>query len=321
MIKTSTAVWLASGQNIWRCWFGVLESWQCGILGLWEGRYAKIFEIINTFDWIAVISLKFVLFYWIIHHNRVTYYACQISGSTWLEGTMDLSTFKLLSATLEVRYEKAFRLWDYSGRLWAKVANMWPNLKIGTAQPNVSTFSLDERYQLSVALDKSHIGDTAPISSLKDFTEKTKDFVKVISQSLEIEYFTRVGFRTVFVKVFPDKQQAVDAMISTKLITIPDGVHFGIQGKVLLPKYGLRWEGESVGVTISIEVRDRKIDFDPPAAVEELTSIHHELHELVYDIDYFTLGIVSTGQLDVMEWLSQAYHLVKRDSKNFLGVI
>ena len=238
-----------------------------------------------------------------------------------MNSTLSLSTFKLSQAVLEVRYEKAYRLWDYSGRLWGSVARMWPNLIPDTAQPNVSTFHLDNRYQLAVAMEKSHIVDMIPISSLKDFFERAKDFVKLITKFLEVEYFTRVGFRLVYIKGFPNRQQAADAMLSTKMLMVPEGQHFGIQGKAFLPKYALVWEGESVAARILLEVRDKKVDFDPPPDIEELSSVHLKKYELFYDIDYYTLGQISTGQLDVMEWLSQVYHLVKRDSKSFLGGI
>lgn len=41
-------------------------------------------------------------------------------------------------------------------------------------------------------------------------------------------------------------------------------------------------------------------------------------YEVIYDIDYYTIKTVSRGQFNVKDWIEQAYHLIKRDSKNFM---
>ena len=76
-----------------------------------------------------------------------------------------------------------------------------------------------------------------------------------------------------------------------------------------------------MGVRAVLEARDKKIDFESQPSMEEVQSIHIVKHEVVYDIDYYTLANVSTGQLNVTEWIDQAYHMVKRDSRFFFGDI
>lgn len=234
---------------------------------------------------------------------------------------LNLSDLRLSQAVLEVRHETAYQLWDYSGRLWASVARIWPNLVADTVQPNLTTFHLDNRYQLSISMDKAYILDTIPTPNLQDFIEKANDFIKIIIQFLNIEYFKRIGFRLVYEKYFQTKEEAAAAMLSTKMIMVPEGPHFAIKGKVSLPKYSIRLEGESIGARILLEAREKKVDFDAPPGMQELTSIHITKNILAYDIDYFTLSPVSTGQLNIIEWLKQSYHLIKRDSKSFLGSV
>jgi len=113
---------------------------------------------------------------------------------------LSLSDFTLFQAVLEVRYDHAYSLWDRSGALWAKANRVWTNLKAGQTQPSVTTFLLDNQYELSVSLERSHIIDMKPSSSLKDFMERANDFINLVAQSLDIEYFTRIGFRLAYVK-------------------------------------------------------------------------------------------------------------------------
>ncbi len=232
---------------------------------------------------------------------------------------LNLQDFKLTETVFEVRYDNAYLLWDRAGEIWSKVSSMWPDLKIEKVEPSIITFRLENKYQLSVNLDKAHIIDAKPSSSLNEFMEKADNFLKLVIQILQIKNLIRVGFRLVYIRDFNDKFEAADSLLSTKKLLVPSGRQFGIEGKVTLPRYALVLEGASTAVRVLLEVRDKKVDFDPPPNIEELSPVHLEKHELVYDVDYYTLGKLSIGQLNIKEWLGQIYHLVKRDSKYFLG--
>ena len=66
----------------------------------------------------------------------------------------------------------------------------------------------------------------------------------------------------------------------------PQGKHFNIEGKTLLPKYSLVWEGASTAVRVTLAAQDKKIDLDVSLGVEEVSAVHIEKHEVVFDIDY-----------------------------------
>jgi len=231
----------------------------------------------------------------------------------------DLSQFTLRRAVFEIRYNEAYILWDRTGQLWEAAINKWPNLKIVDANPAKQLFKLNDTYELNVELSKAHFSDTKPSSSLKNFIEFSESFLNLVTQTLNISEFTRLGFRLIYINDFPDKISAANSMLDTKMIKIPEGKHFNITGKVLLPVYSLRWEGESKGVKVVFRAQDKKIGFEAPLGFNEVPSMHLEKYELVYDIDYYTLAPIVKGQLKISEWLSEAYHLVKRDSKVFMG--
>lgn len=233
--------------------------------------------------------------------------------------SLDLSNLKLTQATMEIRFDNAYLLWDRAGLVWSKASSIWTNFKMDKADPMVTTFLVDERYQLSVQLGKAYFIDMLPSSSLKEFMANAELFVNLIVDSLEISEFTRLGFRLLYSKKFKDKAEAANALISTNMLSIPSGKHFNIEGKVFMPNYSLRWEGESTAVRVSLTAQDKKIDLDVSPGVEELAPVHIERSEIIYDIDYYTLKNTKKGQLNVKEWISQAYHLVKRDSNVFMG--
>jgi hypothetical protein len=235
--------------------------------------------------------------------------------------SLNLDDFKLFQAVFEARYEKAYFLWDKSGEVWTAINQEWHTLKAEIIEPNNTTFLIDNKFQISVNIDKTSVIDLKPSSSLNDFTEVANKAFNIITTILRIEKFNRIGFRLIFIRDFPDKESSANAFIDTNLITIPKGKHFNIEGKVLLPTYKFNWESKSTTVRISLEVRDRKIDFDAHPSLDEIDSLHITKHELVYDIDYYTLDIVSIGQLNIKEWITQTYHIIKRDSRNILGGI
>lgn len=236
-----------------------------------------------------------------------------------MKNSLDLSSLKLTQATMEIRFDNAYMLWDRAGLVWSKASSIWTNLKMGKAEPMVTTFIVDDRYELSIQLDKAHFIDMQPISSLKEFMVNAELFVALVVDSLDITEFTRLGFRLLYSKKFQDKTEAANAFISTKLINAPRGKHFNIEGKILMPNYSLRWEGESTGVRVKLTAQDKKIDLTVGPGVEEILPVHVERSEVIYDIDYYTLKNTRKGQLNVKEWISQAYHLIKRDSNVFMG--
>ncbi|MFZ3207368.1 MAG: hypothetical protein WA140_00820 [Geobacteraceae bacterium] len=118
--------------------------------------------------------------------------------------TLNLDAFKLSQAIFEIQYNEAYLLWDKSGEIWSNVSREWPNLKIQKAEPNNTTLSVDN-FQLSATLNKSNIIDLNPSSSLSEFITRTDKFIKIISNTLKIREYSRIGFRLIYVRKYPDK--------------------------------------------------------------------------------------------------------------------
>ncbi len=236
-----------------------------------------------------------------------------------MAGKLTLGSFDLHSATFEVRYDNAYLLWDSAGKIWTELKGQFRSLTVDKAEPNTTVFVADDKYRISIHIDKFSIIDLTPKSSLDELMKTSERLTKVVTRALEIESFTRVGFRLAYVRSFKDKSSAANCLIDAGLIMVPEGKVMSIEGKVMLPSLNFVWEGDAFSARILLQAREKRIDFDSPPDVEELESVHLKKNELIYDVDYFSEQLMSKGQLDVKEWLSQIYHVIKRDSHVFMG--
>lgn len=225
----------------------------------------------------------------------------------------------LKQATIEIRFNDAYLLWDRAGFIWSEANSKFPNMKPVTVTPNEVKFMSDNRFEFSLNLDKAHIIDTRPSPSLKELQEHAEYFIDLVTDSLSLNIFSRIGFRLIYQKNFPDKLMAASALLSKKIISAPDDKLFNIKGSASMPRYSIVWEGETAATKVTIAAQNKKIDFDGLSGVDEIPSVHIEKSEIIYDIDYYTLKNISKGQFNTKDWIQQIYHIIKRDSRSFLS--
>lgn len=237
-----------------------------------------------------------------------------------------LDDLTLGQAHLELRTTLKFLHWDRAGSLWTQMTERFPRLALIQVDPNKTTFSLDDKYVFSVGLNNAGtvphttILGTAydPHKSVKDFSELMKTFTDITQERLQINDYSRVGLRLIFYKSYPDKNLASQALLSTKLITVPEGQFFGVQGSPTHPRYSVQWEGGKRGVSIRLRVESFKEEFKPPLEWRDVQPISKEHNRIAYDVDYYTIGTVAVGQFNPVEWVNQVVHLVHRDTNKFL---
>jgi hypothetical protein len=87
----------------------------------------------------------------------------------------------------------------------------------------------------------------------------------------------------------------------------------------MLPRYFMRWEGDKRGIQVNFQAQERKILVEPVIGEPTVEGIEKDLYELVYDIDYFTIGTVEAGQFRASDWITNTMRVIRPDSKVFLG--
>lgn len=233
------------------------------------------------------------------------------------QAKLELPDFVLQRATLEVRYEPAYLIWDKSGSIWHQVKQRWPELINKSANPNQTSFSLPKKYDLTVEHDKTFL--ISHRQKIERTLEDIKFYIDLVRKTLDIKSYSRIGARFFYEKKFNTEEEAINSFINANVINIPTGRQLNIEGKVSQPQYVLKLENEDIGVRVSLQVANKKIEFNPPNEITEIEQIKIESNLILFDIDYYTKTNTNTGQVDISYWFNQAYHLVKRDSNSFLG--
>jgi hypothetical protein len=234
---------------------------------------------------------------------------------------MNIAHLSLRSLVFELRYPNAFRLWDRSGELWAGAINRWPGLTLREATPNQTRFNLENRAEIAVYLDRSYAAVAGQQTKLDDILPFCSFLGDNITRILEIVTLTRVGFKATFIKQYQTMQDAVRDFFETGMTKKIDGKPFGIDGSPDSPTVAIRFEGKSLGCAATLQVRKRAMKLDVPTigADEGFEPITKEYLELVYECDYFTTAQMELAQLKADRWVTEAMHVIRRDSFLILG--
>lgn len=206
--------------------------------------------------------------------------------------------------------------------MWQEAKKKWPTIKPAHVEPNRQSFNIQEKkIQLQIEWDKAFLIAYMPDSSLSEFTEIASDFEKLVREAIEIPEYTRLGFRPIFSKKYDTQKNATkDIIEKTKIdFYVPGGKHFNIEGTPTEAGWSLRIEDSDHGVTLTVKSEKQTVEFNVPLEVEDFEQKKTERASLLFDVDYYTLKSVGVFQLNVRDWLTQAFHLIKRDSKVILG--
>jgi hypothetical protein len=233
----------------------------------------------------------------------------------------DLSSFEMDGSTLEIRYPRAFAMWDRSGQLCNAFQEKWPDMVPVSVDPQKIDFHVPGRkIRLSVAFERAHIIGVDPAQPMERFFEESKEFIQLTTSHLGITTYKRVGFRLRSFKEYKDKSSAAAAFFSLGLIRVPDGKKFEVDEQPVNPHYALRWESEKKGTQLQCRSETRTINIDvPPEGLRGMKPIHKEMSGIVFDVDYYTVAPVDVGQMDTSEWMKHAMHVITRDSRYVFG--
>ena len=195
----------------------------------------------------------------------------------------------------------------------------YDELKNVSAEPGKVVFRLDHRFQLITEVQSFTIVSHNPDRSLKVFTSVASEFYSIITKILELKEFTRIGLRFTYRQDFPNRREATEAILGTKLIRVPEGKYFGLKSDPLMADYGIRWEENARGFHFRLRVDSREYNFEPPFGWEGVPSEKVEKHSVACDCDFFTTTLTGVSQFSLVDWIDQSLHMMNRDTSHFLG--
>ena len=228
------------------------------------------------------------------------------------------SDFKLARFTFEIRYEPAYLLWDNAGHIWNDANKTWPELKLQSSEPNKTFFKLGSNILLSVELEKAFI--IFHHQKVKTAFPILENFLSLLRNHLNIESYSRIGFRPLYNKSFDTKKEAAEAFLKFNRLRVPESKIFNIDGELTQPIFQFTLENEDIGIRFCIKTTSNKINMDVPpelSGIMEPKNIEQDHIEI--DIDYYTITSTKPGQFNVSEWVTQIDHVIRRDLKSFIG--
>lgn len=232
----------------------------------------------------------------------------------------DLSQFSVNRATLEVRFDFAFALWDRAGGIASDLRKIhFPNLQSKQAEPNLQVLQLAPQVQCSIQADKAFIICGAPTSNLLTLKEASAKFFPLIIERLELVDFTRIGLRIFFQRRLPTKAACAEYIIANVPYLRRKGKFFNIETNPTDPVLALRWEGPATGCLLNLNIVDAKLKLDIP--FDFPTELPDELtHTAVnLDTDFYAHGLTATSKFNAPALIENWNHLIRRDIGAFIN--
>jgi hypothetical protein len=233
---------------------------------------------------------------------------------------LSVADFKFDRAVLETRYPNGYMFWDRAGIVWSEAIQRWSDLEFVSAEPAKTSFRLGTKYQFDAELGQSRTLAFLPDSSLNGLIEIAKPFYEIVFKHLEVKVLSRIGLRCLLFREFATKEEAVEAIISTRLVHVPSGPHFGIQSPPAT-EASIIWEDEVRGTRFHLAYQRREYQLQPPADLQHrVKPLSITIHGVLLDTDFYSVSPIQVGQFSAEEWCKQAVHVLRRDTDRLLGV-
>src|ERR1700728_33457 len=236
---------------------------------------------------------------------------------------LEFDDLHLYFAAFEVRFDDSYLIWDRSGAVWSDILRRFPELKLKHVEPNRVAFGTsrdDDEMQIAVQVGLVNVSVVLPDKKLERLTRAATHVTEVAANRLEVDKYLRVGLRTQFTMDFEKPEDAVAAILSTGLVKLPDGPHFGLNATPASVEYSIRTEDGKNGFSLWLKTDTVKIDLEPPFGFGSYTNgVHETRYRAILDVDRFIMSPVLSSQLRVEDWVAQTLHIIKRDGERLLG--
>jgi hypothetical protein len=140
--------------------------------------------------------------------------------------SLAISRFHKNTGAMEIRYPSAYVLWDRAGQIATEIQSIFKLVEM--------TFLCDNRYNVSVLLDKASIVDG--MGKLDDEAILLFDsFFKIVMMTLTPTHFTRIGTRVVYHLLCDSADKASMIINDLYLLVIPQKKLFDVSPKIVDP--------------------------------------------------------------------------------------
>jgi hypothetical protein len=229
---------------------------------------------------------------------------------------------RLFHAAFEVRFDEALSLWDRAGEVWDRTLKAIGGLKRQHAEPNKVVFASvgAPSVELTAELGRLGVIQHNPDNKLEFLAETSSKFTDIVTGSLDIVQYRRVGLRLMFEKQFQTPEAAAEAVLSSPMITATDEPQFGISSPIVQPEYAFRREDGKNGFSVRFKAETQNFEFTPTMDWTDFAkAISETRHRLSLDIDCYIQAPVSVEKLRFLDWIPSTFHIIKRDGAKVIS--
>jgi hypothetical protein len=237
-------------------------------------------------------------------------------------GILRFEDLTLLQAAFEVRFEEACLLWDRAGVVWDDTLKVIPNLKRQHTEPSRVVFATLNKPQMELSIEIARLGviEHQPDKRLEGFSEIVSKFADIAIPALGVAQYLRVGLRLIFAKEFSTPEAAAEAVLATGVIKEPVTPQLGITTPILQPECAYRREDGKNGFGFRFKAETLNFEFRPAFGWSDFSEpISRTKHRVNLDVDCYIQAPVSAETMRFVDWISQTFHIIKRDASSLIG--
>lgn len=226
----------------------------------------------------------------------------------------NFSDLVLEQLTLELRYGNGYLYVDRCGTILREIFGRWPLATAESVAVNETKIVMSDK-QISLAFSDKRVALTQLYpSGISDLGEFGDFAISTICKFLEIDAFTRVGNRFIYMLKLEDEKESLDLLQRTGFFNIPKEKVSQIGDTV--KEANIRFQitrDEEVGYGIRLGHVNRTLNLQLPKPIKYDAS-KFILSGLAIDVDCFTMKPVESGNV-------KAHELIKKNSRDMETMI
>jgi hypothetical protein len=152
-------------------------------------------------------------------------------------------------------------------------------------------------------------------TAIDEIVKNASWMTRFVCDKIKINLFTRAGFRIIRLKAFDTPAQAFEfAQVGTEGLA-----SLGQKTRRVACVKSARYESDIAGIQATMKIEEREIAFKVPwDSIPYLPSDSARKDwVLVFDSDYYTVGIVERDSLDIETWVRQASKFIQTHWSSF----
>lgn len=203
--------------------------------------------------------------------------------------------------TFEVRFKGRLYM-DRCGQIWKAIEEKYPDLASAKVLPEGASFEIPQYSQtLRYSDTLLNISEDYP-ESLTRFSEVIDFLVPLVTRTLELALFERVGARFVFILSVSSREEAEAIIMASGLIRVPEEKVRLFGTELIEPAAKFVIQDENIGHILNLAALNREIIGRVPRPFT-LEDKKFARHILMVDFDRFTRKAAGVGTLVPSEFV------------------